>query len=165
MSVSTVGTYEEQSDQQLASTVKAELEPWFGPSVQEWKLLRNYRIPFAQPNQACFLRQLSWTEVSHGMHPYAAVDSRRCCLQDVCCAQYLCREAMGTSHGHADWVPPAADATDRPQAGSQPWWRPVRLWRSQGSCDSGRGSAFRKEGSRGNLATATLITGLDIPYL
>ena len=54
VSVSTVGTYEDQSDQQLASTVKAELEPWFGPYVRDWKLLRNYRIPFAQPNQACF---------------------------------------------------------------------------------------------------------------
>ena len=67
VSVSTVGTYEDQSDQQLASTVQAELEEWFGPSVREWQLLRNYRIPFAQPNQACFLPHFSRKKVSCGV--------------------------------------------------------------------------------------------------
>lgn len=51
MSVSTIGTFDGQSDDSLAEEVKAELEPWFGRSVSEWKLLRNYRIPYAQPNQ------------------------------------------------------------------------------------------------------------------
>ena len=49
--MSTIGAFEGRPDEDLAGVVKAELEPWFGPSVKEWQLLRNYRIPYAQPNQ------------------------------------------------------------------------------------------------------------------
>lgn len=52
VSVSTIGTYDNLSDEELERDVKEELTGWFGGTVQDWKLLRNYRIPFAQPNQA-----------------------------------------------------------------------------------------------------------------
>ena len=51
VSVSTIGAFEGRSDDSLAEEVKGELQPWFGSSVADWKLLRNYRIPYAQPNQ------------------------------------------------------------------------------------------------------------------
>ncbi|CAL8463731.1 g3265 [Coccomyxa elongata] len=53
VSASTIGTQPEMSDAQLADAVKAELEAWFGADeTAAWQLLRIYRIPFAQPNQA-----------------------------------------------------------------------------------------------------------------
>ena len=53
MSVSTIGTQDDMSDEQLAEAAKAELAAWFGAEhTATWELLRIYRIPFAQPNQA-----------------------------------------------------------------------------------------------------------------
>ncbi len=52
--MSTIGAFEGRSDESLAEEVKTELQAWFGDSVAEWKLLRNYRIPYAQPNQASY---------------------------------------------------------------------------------------------------------------
>jgi len=53
VSVSTVGTCDEMDDGALAAAVKAHLGSWFGQSyVDSWSLLRVYRIPYAQPNQA-----------------------------------------------------------------------------------------------------------------
>ncbi len=40
-----------QSDEEVAAEVKKQLSEWFGPSVQEWRLLKTYRIPYCQPNQ------------------------------------------------------------------------------------------------------------------
>ena len=52
VSVSTIGTQPEMSDEQLAEAVKAEMATWFGADqTATWQLLRIYRIPFAQPNQ------------------------------------------------------------------------------------------------------------------
>lgn len=52
VSVSTIGTQSDLSEDELAETVKRELGSWFGADqVAAWKLLRSYRIPFAQPNQ------------------------------------------------------------------------------------------------------------------
>ncbi|KAF6255152.1 hypothetical protein COO60DRAFT_1272702 [Scenedesmus sp. NREL 46B-D3] len=52
VSVSTIGTQPDLSEQQLVDAVKQELSPWFGPQqVSTWSHLRTYRIPFAQPNQ------------------------------------------------------------------------------------------------------------------
>lgn len=52
MSVSTIGTQSRLSEAELAEEVKRELGAWFGrDQVAAWKLLRSYRIPFAQPNQ------------------------------------------------------------------------------------------------------------------
>lgn len=52
VSVSTIGTLDDLSEQQLVDTVKAELGGWFGADeVAGWQHLKTYRIPFAQPNQ------------------------------------------------------------------------------------------------------------------
>ena len=52
MSVSTIGTRDELSEQELVDAVKAELATWFdSSSVAGWQHLKTYRIPFAQPNQ------------------------------------------------------------------------------------------------------------------
>jgi len=40
-----------QTDAQVAADVKTQLAAWFGPSVQDWRLLKTYRIPYCQPNQ------------------------------------------------------------------------------------------------------------------
>eukprot|EP00884_Botryococcus_braunii_P017120 jgi/Botrbrau1/4091/Bobra.152_3s0041.2 len=53
VSVSTIGTFPNLGDENLANVVKRELALWFGSaSVDDWELLRVYRIPYAQPNQA-----------------------------------------------------------------------------------------------------------------
>ena len=55
VSVSTIGTRDELSEEQLVDAVKSELGAWFGRgSVAGWQHLRTYRIPFAQPNQVGF---------------------------------------------------------------------------------------------------------------
>lgn len=52
MSVSTIGTQPQLSDEQLITAVKQQLAAWFGQDqVDTWTHLRTYRIPFAQPNQ------------------------------------------------------------------------------------------------------------------
>jgi hypothetical protein len=51
------GTFERESDDALAASVKAELAVWFGgDEVAAWQLLRVYRIPFAQPCQVMDIR-------------------------------------------------------------------------------------------------------------
>ncbi|KAL4854581.1 4-substituted benzoates-glutamate ligase [Chlorella vulgaris] len=53
VSVSTIGTCDELSEEQLVAAVKAELGGWFGGGeVAGWEHLKTYRIPFAQPSQA-----------------------------------------------------------------------------------------------------------------
>lgn len=43
------------SDDALESEVRKQMGKWFGPfDVSSWKLLKIYRIPFAQPIQVCF---------------------------------------------------------------------------------------------------------------
>jgi hypothetical protein len=52
VSVSTIGTCDELSEEQLVAAVKAELGGWFGGGeVAGWEHLKTYRIPFAQPSQ------------------------------------------------------------------------------------------------------------------
>ncbi|KAK9917191.1 hypothetical protein WJX75_001718 [Coccomyxa subellipsoidea] len=53
VSVITIGTQPDMSDEQLAEAVKAEIAAWFdADQTATWQLLRVYHIPFAQPNQA-----------------------------------------------------------------------------------------------------------------
>ncbi|GIL82041.1 hypothetical protein Vretimale_1587 [Volvox reticuliferus] len=53
VSVSTVGTFPELSDEALEGEVRKQMSTWFGSGeVASWTHLRTYRIPFAQPNQA-----------------------------------------------------------------------------------------------------------------
>ncbi|PKA51306.1 Polyamine oxidase 3 [Apostasia shenzhenica] len=52
VSVSLVGDGDGRSDENLAAQVVRELAGWFGPEeVGSWRLLRTYRIRFAQPEQ------------------------------------------------------------------------------------------------------------------
>ena len=52
VSVSTVGTHPELDDATLESTVHQQMGEWFGPfDVASWKLLKIFRIPYAQPDQ------------------------------------------------------------------------------------------------------------------
>jgi phytoene dehydrogenase-like protein len=46
-----IGTREE-GDEDLEAQVKTQLNSWFGPDVEKWRLLRVYRIPHALPVQA-----------------------------------------------------------------------------------------------------------------
>lgn len=44
------------TDEALSSAVHQEMSHWFGPKqTDDWKLLRVYRVPFAQPNQVAYL--------------------------------------------------------------------------------------------------------------
>lgn len=52
VSVSLIGLFEGEPDDELAGKVVQELLGWFGDRmVREWKHLRTYRIEYAQPNQ------------------------------------------------------------------------------------------------------------------
>ena len=52
VSLSTIGTHDELSDDQLASQAKQQMAEWFGPQlVDDWQLLKVYRIFYAQPPQ------------------------------------------------------------------------------------------------------------------
>ncbi|KAE8686813.1 zinc finger protein 36, C3H1 type-like 2-like isoform X1 [Hibiscus syriacus] len=52
-SVSLIGLYENDSDDDLRAKVIKELSCWFGASkVESWQHLRTYRIGFTQPNQS-----------------------------------------------------------------------------------------------------------------
>ena len=51
VSVSTVGTLDKMSEADLVKSVQRELKEWFGPEASTWVFMRNYRIPYAQPNQ------------------------------------------------------------------------------------------------------------------
>lgn len=52
VSVSIIGTHDDMTDESLSSTVHQEMGQWFGDKqTADWKLLKVYRIPFAQPSQ------------------------------------------------------------------------------------------------------------------
>jgi protoporphyrinogen oxidase len=52
ISVSLIGLFKEESEDELVSKVIQELSDWFGDKmVKKWKHLRTYRIEYAQPNQ------------------------------------------------------------------------------------------------------------------
>ena len=52
MSVSTIGTLDELSDEALQAAVLGDLAGWWGAAeVATWQHLKTYRIPFCQPNQ------------------------------------------------------------------------------------------------------------------
>ena len=77
VSVSTIGTQSALSEAELAEAVRRELGSWFGTDeVAAWKLLRSYRIPFAQPNQVSCVRSLStglWRVSCEGTSAYALI--------------------------------------------------------------------------------------------
>lgn len=53
VSVSTLSTLPQMSDEDVEKKVRQELSQWFDSAqVSRWKHLKTYRIPYAQPNQA-----------------------------------------------------------------------------------------------------------------
>ncbi|CAL0324531.1 unnamed protein product [Lupinus luteus] len=53
VSVSLIGLFDNESDDDLIDKVVHELSSWFGEEmVRRWKHLRTYRVGFAQPNQS-----------------------------------------------------------------------------------------------------------------
>ncbi len=52
VSVSIIGSHDDMTDDALSSAVHQEMSQWFGAKqTDDWKLLRVYRVSFAQPNQ------------------------------------------------------------------------------------------------------------------
>ena len=52
VSVSIIGSHDDMTDDALSSAVHQEMSQWFGAKqTDDWKLLRVYRVPFAQPSQ------------------------------------------------------------------------------------------------------------------
>ncbi len=117
VSVSTIGTQDQLSDEQLAEEVKAELGPWFGAGrVEAWKLLRVYRVPFAQPNQV-------WPDML--------------CICMLCDLPHLASAAAET-HSKQRTVSQytiVAGASYRLAAAGEGRTRAVRCWRPPGLCD------------------------------
>ena len=76
VSVSIIGSHDDMTDDALSSAVHQEMSQWFGAKqTDDWKLLRVYRVPFAQPNQVgpsadgrlqLYLRLLSKSPFSFG---------------------------------------------------------------------------------------------------
>ena len=52
VSVSVIGSHDDMTDESLSSAVHQELTQWFGKKqTADWKMLKVYRVSFAQPNQ------------------------------------------------------------------------------------------------------------------
>lgn len=50
-------------DSTLAKNIKAELKKWYGNQVEDWKLLRTYRIKYALPNQEKVANEVANSEL------------------------------------------------------------------------------------------------------
>jgi phytoene dehydrogenase-like protein len=50
-------------DSTLAENMKAELKKWYGNQVEDWKLLKTYRIKYALPNQEKVSNEISNSEM------------------------------------------------------------------------------------------------------
>lgn len=60
VSVSVIGSHDDMTDEALSSAVHQEMSQWFGDEqTADWKLLKVYRISFAQPNQVTIHSLLS----------------------------------------------------------------------------------------------------------
>ena len=74
VSASVIGTQDDMTDESLSAAVHQELTQWFGEEqTADWRLLKVYRVPFAQPNQVTFCPQKCMQSVAnpHGMHDLA----------------------------------------------------------------------------------------------
>jgi protoporphyrinogen oxidase len=50
-------------DSTLAENMKSELKKWYGKQVEDWKLLKTYRINYALPNQEKVTNEVSNSEI------------------------------------------------------------------------------------------------------
>jgi predicted NAD/FAD-dependent oxidoreductase len=53
----------EISDELLAENMKNELRNWYGNQVEDWKMLKTYRINYALPNQEKVTNDLSPSQI------------------------------------------------------------------------------------------------------
>jgi len=51
------------TDFELAENMKKELEQWYGKQVQDWKMIKTYRIDYALPIQDTVKNELSISEI------------------------------------------------------------------------------------------------------
>jgi predicted NAD/FAD-dependent oxidoreductase len=50
-------------DETLAENMKTELKQWYGNQVEDWKLLKTYRIKYALPNQEKVSNEVTHSEI------------------------------------------------------------------------------------------------------
>ena len=53
----------EINDETLAENMKTELKTWYGNQVNDWKMIKTYRIKYALPNQDCVSNELSESDI------------------------------------------------------------------------------------------------------
>lgn len=61
-------------DATLAQNMKTELKPWYGNQVDDWKLLKTYRINYALPNQEKVSNEVLDSEMKIGKHLFICGD-------------------------------------------------------------------------------------------
>jgi phytoene dehydrogenase-like protein len=61
-------------DSTLAENMKAELKKWYGNQVEDWKLLKTYRINYALPNQEKVTNEISNSEMKINEHLFICGD-------------------------------------------------------------------------------------------
>lgn len=64
----------EIDDTLLAENMKEELKQWYGNQVDDWKLLKTYRIQYALPNQDSVCDELTRTDVQINENLYICGD-------------------------------------------------------------------------------------------
>ena len=80
VSVSVIGSHDDMTDESLSSAVHQELTQWFGEKqTADWKMLKVYRVPFAQPNQVSVCHFCPFVMSSKGLP--ADLDSTFCCAK------------------------------------------------------------------------------------
>lgn len=68
VSVSVIGSRDDMTDESLSSAVHQEMSHWFGDEqTADWKLLKVYRVSFAQPNQVIMHSLLVVSTPTHQM--------------------------------------------------------------------------------------------------
>ena len=56
------------------SYMKSELKKWYGNQVEDWKMLKTYRIKYALPNQETVSNELSEEQMKIGENLYVCGD-------------------------------------------------------------------------------------------
>jgi phytoene dehydrogenase-like protein len=62
------------SDEELAENMKTELKPWYGNQVDNWKMIKAYRIRYALPNQEKVKNELSIADFKINEHVFICGD-------------------------------------------------------------------------------------------
>ena len=51
------------SDESLSENMKTELKTWYGNQINDWKMIKTYRIKYALPNQESVSNEITETEM------------------------------------------------------------------------------------------------------